>query len=127
LLKITHYMYDVGQNQHGFRQSHSTTTAMMEVQSTLADSMDEGMFTSIYSVDMSAAFDLLRRDTFYENLKDELEPGLMWTLLDFLNKRKFMVKLNNSESSLRNLDRGCVQGSVLGPALFSLYCKKPWS
>jgi len=43
--------------------------------------------------------------------------------LDFLKNRQFIVKLGKTESSLRSLDRGCVQGSVLGPALFSLYCR----
>jgi len=113
----------VGDNQHGFRAKHSTTTALLEVQSALATSMDNGKYTLVYSVDMSAAFDLLRPDMFYSLLKNDLDPGLMRILLDFLHDRRFVVKVLGKESNLRELDRGCVQGSVLGPALFSLYCK----
>jgi len=52
------------------RQSHSTATAMLEIQSSLADSIDKGLYTSIYSVDMSAAFDLLRIAVFNKSMKD---------------------------------------------------------
>lgn len=113
----------VGENQHGFRARHSTTTAMLDVQNNLGTSMDASKFTLVYSVDMSAAFDLLRADTFHDILKDKLSQGMMRTLLDFLTDRHFTVRVTDSESTLRQLDRGCVQGSVLGPALFSLYCK----
>jgi len=96
---------------------------MLEVQSHLSRAMDNNLFSCIYSVDMSAAFDLLRPDTFNELLKDTLDPGLLWTLQNFLKDRKFIVRYQNCDSSIRSLDRGCVQGSVLGPALFSAYCK----
>jgi len=34
------------------------------------------------------------------------------------------VRNGSKDSTVRTLDRGCVQGSVLGPALFSHYCKE---
>jgi len=85
--------------------------------------MDKGQHCLIYSVDMSAAFDLLRPDSFEKLLKNSLEPGIFNILIDFLADRKFLVRVEDADLSLENLDRGCVQGSVLRPALFSLYCK----
>jgi len=123
LHRLDQYEELVGENQHGFRKGHSTVSAMLEVQNHLAKAMDDGLFTCIYSVDMSAAFDLLRPDTFNELLKDNLDPGLLWTLQDFLADRKFIVRYEGCDSAVRTLDRGCVQGSVLGPALFSAYCR----
>jgi len=96
---------------------------MLEVQNHLVKAMDKNLATCIYSVDMSAAFDLLRPDKFDDLLKDNLDPGLLWTLLDFLQDRKFIVRYDSADSEVRSLDRGCVQGSVLGPALFSAYCR----
>jgi len=113
----------VGSNQHGFRKQHSTTTAMLEIQGHLAEATDKGLFTLIYSVNMSAAFDLLRPDVFHKIMKDSLDPGILWTLMDFLKNRKMIVRIDSKESQTKKLDRGCVQGSVLGPALFSHYCK----
>jgi len=44
--------------------------------------------------------------------------------MDFLQNRSFYVEVDNVRSKSLNLDRGCVQGSVLGPKLFSLYLGK---
>jgi len=123
LARLDRYDNLVGDNQHGFRTGYSTVTAMLEIQSHLSTSMDKGLFTAIYSLDMSAAFDLLRPDTFHRLMKGNIEPGLLWTLCDFLSDRQFIVRFGESDSAIRRLDRGCVQGSVLGPALFSAYCK----
>ncbi len=47
----------------------------------------------------------------------------MFALMDFLQERTFRVDItdNNPGKTVLALDRGCVQGSVLGPRLFSLY------
>jgi len=80
------------------------------------------MNTAVYSLDMSAAFDLLKPDCFLDVVKNKLEPGMVRILMDFLSNRRYTVSVGGKSSSHRNLDRGCVQGSVLGPSLFSIYC-----
>ncbi len=46
---------------------------------------------------------------------------MLGAILDFLTNRKFKVELGDSTSNTKELDRGCVQGSLIGPRLFSLY------
>jgi len=75
----------------------------------------------LYSVDLSAAFDLLKPDLFYRMFKNKLSEGLMFAIIDFLTNRKFVVEVDKHQSQSINLDRGCVQGSILGPQLFTLY------
>jgi len=41
--------------------------------------------------------------------------------LRFLTNRKFVVKIGGKTSEIKQLDRGCVQGSILGPKLFTPY------
>jgi len=110
-----------GQHQHSFRQHHSTETALLQVQSMMADTLDKKDKGIIYSVDLSAAFDLLMPDKFHELFKNKISDGLLFCLMDFLQNRKFIVDIDGIKSKVFNLDRGCVQGSILGPKLFTLY------
>jgi len=87
----------------------------------MAEIIDNHKHGIIYSVDLSAAFDLLKPDKFLDLFKDILTEGLLFALADFLTHRKFIVELNGNRSNEVRLDRGCVQGSILGPKLFSLY------
>jgi hypothetical protein len=107
-----------GENQHGFRKHHSTETALLMIQSKILDSGDPGI---IYSFDLSAAFNLLRPDKFFELFKGKISDSLLGAIMDFLTGQKFKVELGDFSSETKELDRGCVQGSILGPRLFSLY------
>jgi len=46
---------------------------------------------------------------------------ILFAIADFLTGRQFVVEMGIKRSPAVNLDRGCVQGSILGPKLFSLY------
>jgi len=74
-------------------------------------------------VDLSAAFDLLRVDTFLKNHKNKIPDYLLWTLCDFLSDRSFYVERGDHKSITKNLNLGCAQGSVLGPIIFNMYMK----
>jgi len=114
----------IGSHQHGFRKNHSTTSCLMELKDYAASCMDKNRHCIVYSLDLSAAFDMLRPDTFYEIYKGQIPDGILRLLLDFLHKREFFVSVGDAMSNMRLVERGCPQGSVLGPVLFSLYVGK---
>jgi len=47
-----------GRFQHGFKANRSTTTAMLEIQDYVADELDRNNTVGMYSIDLTAAFDL---------------------------------------------------------------------
>jgi len=51
----------------------------------------------------------------------QISPGLAHAIYDFLTGRKFFVEIDGIRSASKNMDVGCVQGSILGPRLFTLY------
>jgi exonuclease III len=111
-----------GQHQHGFRKKRSTITALLEIQHEIASRLDRNEHITTYSIDMSAAFDLLRPDVFH--LKTSFTDGMMDVLMDFLTGRTFVVKIDGKLSTSFPLNVGCVQGSILGPKLFGIYCSE---
>jgi len=110
-----------GRHHHGFMKRKSTTTALLELQSAIAWGLDNRKITATYSLDMSTAFDLLRPDIFHQ--MSDIPECLMNPIMDFLTSRKIYVQYGTSRSRMEEMNVGCVQGSVLGPKLFALYCK----
>jgi len=107
--------------QHGFKEKRSTVTAMLEVQDFISSNLDAGKIVGTYSLDLSAAFDLLRPDQFLNQMRNSIPLNLLQTLMDFLSGCQFTVQLGKTRSAVRDLKVGCVQGSILGPHLFTLY------
>ncbi len=93
------------------------------MQSFIAKKLDESRIVVVYSVDLSAAFDLLRYDTFDYIVGPYLSDGLRFALLDFLSNRSLVVQVGKESSPLHKIDIECVQGSTLGPLLFTLYMR----
>jgi len=113
---------DDGPNQHGFKVGHSTTTAGLDVQSAVASALQDGKKCLVYSMDLTAAFDLIRPDIFCEKMSGKINNVLLQCLSDFLKNRKAFVEIGDQCSQMFQFKAGCPQGSTLGPKIFSLYC-----
>jgi hypothetical protein len=113
--------FDLDDNtQHGFRPGHGTVTAALEIQHHVATLLDQRRAVAMYTVDMSAAFDLLRPRILDAKLL-MLPMKLRRMVCKFLSERRAFVSVNGSTSHVFKIPTGVPQGSVLGPKLFSLY------
>lgn len=111
-----------GVNQHGFKTGHSTVTAGLDIQSHLAIMSDRGEKSIIYSVDLSAAFDVIRPAMFYKKMVNKMDIPTLNCLNYFLTNRKAQVEVDGHSSVFFSFKAGCPQGSTLGPKIFNMYC-----
>jgi len=60
----------------------------LELQSVIAEALDQGKYAVVYTIDLPAAFDLLKLDTLMEELirRSAISDGQMITIVDFLKK-----------------------------------------
>lgn len=121
LMALPNYAALIGEHQHGFRPNHSTTTCLLSVKDKICESLDNKLKVIAYSLDLSAAFDMLRPDTFKVLLEGKIPNDMQGILDEFLQDRKFYVEISGTQSVTKSVDRGCPQGSVLGPVLFNMY------
>ena len=77
---------------------------------------------------MSKAFDSLYPPLLLEKLEAYgVSHNSVALLHSYLNDRKNRVKISNTTSEWKTCNRGCPQGSALGPALWNLYQKKQYA
>jgi hypothetical protein len=76
----------------------------------------------MYSADLSAAFDMVRKDIFVDICRSKGFPeSITRVIYNFLNDRLGFVDIEGCHSYLKEILIGCVQGSVLGPRIFNIY------
>ena len=108
--------------QHAYRTHHSTTTAMLAMHDTWVEAAEHGKLAGVTMIDMSAAFDvvdttiLLTKARLY-GVTRETEQWL-WS---YLTGRSQCVTIGGATSSTLPLEAGVPQGSILGPALYSMF------
>lgn len=109
--------------QSGFKSCHSTESALLRVLNDVMLTTDSGQFTALVLLDLSSAFDLVNHNVLISRL--ETCVGLRGIVLQwfrsYLSDRRFVVNIGHHSSSEIQLRSGVPQGSILGPALFSLY------
>ena len=113
-----------GPNQHAYRHSCSTTTALAEICERITSGLDSRDFShvNVFCLDLSKAFDKLqpRRLLNYLNTRG-LNHGFLHWLLSYLSDRTFKVKICNHFGPTIKACSGVPQGSVLGPFLFAAF------
>ena len=85
--------------------------------------MEDGKYTSIVSLDLSAAFDMVNHTILLEVLNCYFgitEHALSW-ISSYLSSRRFQVQVGHLTSKTVEIDFLVLQGSIPGPILFNCY------
>lgn len=113
-----------GTSQYGFKKNSSTALISLVIQEKVAKFLDRGSEAGIVSLDLTAAFDLVVHDILIERLEILGIPDILRRLIEeWLKDRSSYVEIGTESSQLKEMNKGTVQGSVLGPVLFALYIR----
>ena len=112
----------ISKEQLGFRVGHSTTHVITDVISKLQTYRDNKNFTCLILLDLSKAFDTVDHGILLNKLEKYGVRGNVPNLLkSYLNNRQQVVHIQYTFSVSHYVCCGVLQGSVLGPLLFSIY------
>lgn len=112
----------MGKFQHGFRKGHNTETAILDLMENITTEVELKKFVCVYSADLTAAFDLLRKEALIVQLIKKGVPNyLINTISEYITDRFGYVQVEASRSIVKRIRAGCIQGSIIGPLLFNIY------
>ena len=119
------YMYQKGcltEHQGGNKKLHSTETLNILVSDMTLDAMDRNELTAAVILDLSKAFDSIEHSLLFKKLHSlgVSRKAVDW-FKSYLSDRSQSVRIGHILSEGRVITHGIPQGSILGPALFSIY------
>lgn len=105
-------------SQHGFKEGHSTETAIKEMLEYVNTSNKKHVIAIF--LDVQGAFDGAWWPSILVSLKKlKIPRNIYQTLVNYLKDRHILVQHNDTTIE-RVVDKGCPQGSVLGPLLWNI-------
>jgi len=114
---------NVDSRQSAYVPARSAETSLLRVFDDLHELNDRGSAALLISLDLSAAFDCIDHQIHEHRLETDFGvTGSTLSWIDsFLKGRTQRVVVKGSVLAVMSCALGVPQGSVLGPALFSLY------
>lgn len=110
------------EEQFGFREGHSTCHQVARIAHSIILNYNKDNVTSMALLDIEKAFDTVWINGIIHKLfKLKFPIYLIRLLKNYLENRKFHIKINQTLSNTKISNAGVPQGSVLGPVLFLYY------
>ena len=108
--------------QYGFRNGHSTSSAILELLEELTNGIEKSKSTIGVFIDLKKAFDTIDHNILIKKLEFYGIRGIAndW-ICSYLSNRFQHVLINDCCSSNLKITCGIPQGSIIGPTLFILY------
>ena len=109
-------------SQHGFLPKRSTTTNLVTYIDFLTNELDKGQPVDVLYLDFAKAFDKVPHKRLIQKLKwYRLDMKVIQWIEAWLRDRKQRVIVNGVPSDWADVISSVIQGSVLGPILFTIY------
>lgn len=108
--------------QFGFKSKHSTTQQLLRITEHISNGFEKKEHTGAAFLDIAQAFDRVWHDGLLYKLKCLNTPTVIFNLIkSFLSSRCFTVRINDTNSDVKQIFAGVPQGSKISPLLFNLY------
>ena len=121
--RIMHHVYSnnlISKNQFDFTPQTSTVAAVMAFKEHIQNSIKDGQYVAVISLDVKGAFDAAWWPGILAFLRKLKCPGNLYRLsVSYFKDRTAFLTMNNGVVQ-RTINRGCPQGSASGPGFWSL-------
>jgi hypothetical protein len=116
--RIMHHIYTnnlMSNNQYGFTPQTSTVDALMALKDFVQESINEGQYIAVISLDVKGAFNTAWWPGILASLRN-----LYKLCVSYFNERTDYITLYNGIMQ-RKKSKGCPQGSASGPGFWNLH------
>lgn len=108
--------------QSGFRKNRSTIDNLFFFTQKAYEAFEKGEKTLAIVFDIMKAFDKMwHKGLIYKMHNVKIPKKIGKWIEEFLNDRKFIIKINNTKSRKFAITDGVPQGAILSPILFSIF------